>query len=296
MSLKIFLTAIILFPAFQSMAQPAETKPDPKANLCAFKRMTLFGASVTQGTMRRIGLNLLFPFVRDGGGTFDMGPASKLKWEYGNMRILRDFSVGFGDPTGAMQIEEMLNEDLEPNVKKSTAIVGVDAFYWDAVRDSCRGGWPQVMIPRLTEYAREKGIILFLGTVPYEDPHKVYWYNRYTWIEDKIGRQAWRQPVPHCVHMINTLVRRHCLAENQCYISDMESAVKTINNGGTLTLNDGRSFSRKQLRPDGVHLSAYGSEYMRDEMLNELAKNPPLCATKPPRRPALSGAAVPARQ
>lgn len=183
---------------------------------------------------------------------------------------------------GTGQIESFLGEDapLKDAYKESSIIMGIDLFYWDAVLDYCGHGGAlthnvtgkrvdtEHRIRLLTEQAKQDGKVLMLGTVPYDSSEKVFLHSHIT---------GWNAPDPSCVYSINSTLRYHCREENNCYIVDLEEMVEKLYAGEKLSLKGGSSYDLYQMRPDGVHLSDKGSQYVTEQMIDMLETNPPVC-------------------
>jgi hypothetical protein len=178
---------------------------------------------------------------------------------------ISEFFPNGEDSLGSTQIVRMLNGSERPLFDQASLIVGVDAFYWDAISDNCGPGLDQT-ITALIERARDAGKTLILGTVPIEDPAKVRINS------DAIGINMWWPPVPECAIRINQLLNRRCTEANRCLVVDLAAAVARLNAGESLPLGDGGRYDYYQMRPDGVHLSDKGSRYVAELMVTELRK------------------------
>lgn len=271
MSRLVSLAAILALTVPLTLLAAPPAKPMPLD--CAFRRMTTFGASISANTMIKTGINLAFQAT--GYDAFGVSPVDKIKNSRPGANTILDFSAMFGDPTGAEQIASMLARHRE--LAQSTAIIGIDAFYWDAAGNTCYNDTPQTEIPRLIDFARQNHIVLVLGSVPHEDPNKVWWNNNFK----ALRNYTWRQPVESCVNIINSILATECRSQDQCYIADLESVVRTINSGGSLTLKNGLSYDLYRVRPDGVHVSDFGSTFLMESILDAMESDPPSCARSP---------------
>ena len=75
---------------------------------------------------------------------------------------------------GSSQIFSLLYGRHQDFWSQATILIGIDAFYWDAVRNSCEDEErPQKAIRDLVLSAKQKQIPLILGNVPDEDAELV---------------------------------------------------------------------------------------------------------------------------
>ena len=239
---------------------------------CVFQKSIHFGASITHETMRQFPNAAMAPyFMARTGHFFGQSPAKILTKHYARGEVLADFSAAYGNPVGFRQIEQILRSDL---LSQATSIVGIDAFYWDAAWQYC--GATEKRITSLIRKAREKKVLLILGTVPEENPESVTWNSFGSYRE-----YIWTPPDHACLTSINNTLLRDCKVQNGCFLVDVHGLIQRLNQTGSLALENGKEYSLSELRPDGVHLSDYGSLVLVQEILRTLGKVPHLCGEKP---------------
>jgi hypothetical protein len=175
---------------------------------------------------------------------------------------------------GSYQVTQMLDGDAQQTFNTASLIVGVDAFYWDAIANNCGYGndeGVEPLIVRLISEAKEKGITLVLGNVPHEVPTNVKIDS------DRTGLQIfWWAPKPQCADSINTTLEANCTAENGCYIVGLKGLTDDLNCGWKLPVGKSK-YGLYELRPDGVHLSDKGAEFVSDQIRRAMVQNPPKC-------------------
>jgi hypothetical protein len=182
---------------------------------------------------------------------------------------------------GSLQVNSILDVDGEHRglYEESSIIYGIDLFYWDSIWNICgHGGERKIketgqrvdveyQIRRLTQAAKKDGKTLILGTVPHDLEEKVLL---------KPEKTGWDAPDHDCVNSINQQIKESCKSDNSCYIVDLHSMVDDLYKGEKLALNNGESYSLYELRPDGVHLSKAGSQYVAEEIQRQIEENPPV--------------------
>jgi hypothetical protein len=273
-----------------TLSLPAVAEPlGAEKRACVFKNPVTFGASITAETAMLLpGYHTLMSARALARGifylpNFGVSPthillgsyAHKLPFEMG-LNISK-FSTNSGFDFGASQVFEMLRGKYKDEFDKASIVMSVDAFYWDAIANECgygRYAGAEDVIEVLISTAHAQNKALILGNVPHEDPSKVL-------IDSKtLGIPGlWYNPVPACVTSINETLERLCTVENGCYLVDMASWVAILNGGGTLPLN-GKQYGLYWIRPDGVHLSMYGSELVYQKIVEALETHPPSCEEK----------------
>lgn len=157
----------------------------------------------------------------------------------------------------------MLEKVDENTLRGVKTIFGLDLFYWDAIRGNCEGTVEN--FHKLQALARKNKALLIVGNVPDERKTEV----------NVAVRMVWHPPAEACRLEINSLLKKHCIAPT-CYVVDMAKMVEELNSTGGLRM-DGNFFARKDLRPDGLHLSTMGSLILAESLLRQFDANPPLC-------------------
>jgi len=275
-----------------SVASAAEMSPADK--VCLLRNPVMLGASITAETPRTIpGYSqfvsaLLVGKLRFGGADFGVSPSRLLYTKYANhtddeyaaLKNLAARDTSTDADYGHSQIARLLNED-RASFHAASVVVGLDVFYWDAADGHCsydntQPGTEQV-IDTLIDQAREQGTKLILGNVPEEDPSQVLinglGFNGYVF---------WYPQDMSCVRSINAELKNKCTLENGCYIVDFKKMVDTLDyQHGRLALRDGSSIDIYETRPDGVHLSNKGSQYVYEQILDGLEAQPFQCARPP---------------
>lgn len=282
MALKKFLLTLV---TLSTVANAVPLTPEQKA--CTFKKTIVIGASISANTAMNIpmyytGIQAL-ALIRGvfSIGYFGPGPHHQLLSDYANQglfaKIYRNYSVMFtNEPEywGSAQIFKLIKGSERPAFDRSSLIIGVDAFYWDAIQENC-GEHPRSAenaIIQLVNEAREKKIKLILGNVPDEEPKSVIIDS------ERLGIPGlWYKPDVTCALSINATLERVCLPENGCYVVDLYSMAARLNEGKKLSLKDGSAWGLYRLRPDGVHLSFKGSRYVAEQIIDALEAHPPVC-------------------
>jgi hypothetical protein len=168
---------------------------------------------------------------------------------------------------------------------RASSLVGIDAFYMLAT--STFQNWQdtdlQLTLNYFTRKIAQDHKVLILGTVPKDK------YNQFS--------IPYRLSVPTQLEdrrqFINRALRSECLQERNCYLVDIEAMVNELNTTGHLYLKDGTQLDRDLsqtkrktgvltfahpdllVRPDGLNLSNRGTQYVVENILDLLAKNPP---------------------
>ncbi len=173
---------------------------------------------------------------------------------------------------GADQIAELLDGRNRPNFDRASIIFAVDLMYWDAMHEGCETNeYPEFMARRLIHASATAGKPLFIGTVPKEDAAKVPINSLTSGVEG-----VW-YPIRHeCAQKINDVIRENCVTSNACYIVDLEAMAAELNADKQLFVKkQNRGFNRRQMRPDGVHISEVGAQYVFEKMQEAFEANPP---------------------
>ena len=151
--------------------------------------------------------------------------------------------------------------------ERSTVIVGVDALYLNATTsfDNCADIDVNDVLNRFVRKTFNDGKVVILGTVPKED------YDSFS----ILNRLALYPQIESCRQEINQVVRQVCTPEQNCYVVDLEKMVADLARDRYLTLYDGTRLSPVQVRPDGVNLSNRGTQFIVEDILGSLMRNPP---------------------
>jgi hypothetical protein len=278
--------AIVLLSASLVNAQ-SEQAP----GLCAFKKTIVIGASISAETLLHLDRKSR-AFIKAanffGGGvsslssigmnkTYGKSPIRFLTEDLGAGEIILNTAARFTLPLGTDQLSTLPENDA---FKDATAIVGIDAFYWNAAYakyrspDSDRSTCDDDELNQIRYFlwmAASKHQTVVLGNVPHEDANKI------AYLQTRLGRFMMKDtPDPECADKINSLLKSDCLTTNSCYIVDMDARVQNLL-AGNLEEYNGKKFSYYDIRPDGIHVSPVGSKLIANEILKLLADHPPFC-------------------
>lgn len=176
------------------------------------------------------------------------------------------------DADGAWQINELLEGRNRKYFDHASVIFGVDLLYWDTANWDCdQTHLPEISALRLIKASADAGKVLFIGTVPLEDGSKVPINSKLTGIEN-----VWYENKHVCAENVNTAIRSTCDPTKGCYIVDLAGMAATLNADQPLFVAaQNRSFWRRQMRPDGVHVSSVGAQYVMEQMVRDFEANPP---------------------
>lgn len=272
---------------------------------CVFQNVLAFGASVTQGTPRTMwpvysafvgsveaygrvmGTKILpgtykSPLETYSARGYGTSPVRYLIKRYAGREGLKRVSyigkyfVQSEADLGSTQIISLLAGADRSKFDSASLLIGVDAFYWDAIYQNCgygNGTGTEALIPAFIAETKRLGKTLVLGTVPLENPATVRIDS------ERIGIPGlWYAPDSKCASSINKTLAQFCTVANNCYIADLKSAVEDLQCGKKLKLRNGEEFSLYEMRPDGVHMSDKGARYVADIVSLALEASPPACA------------------
>ena len=286
-ALSLGLLSTLLTVTCLAHSVPERTNLSDETRLCVFDKPLEVGASVTAqiGSVVPIWGPFTALFYGARSGPYGGSPSSDFISHYRNRGLLfaaPQYKVGNKMPesiarfttiterdTGSGQVESLLTGENKELFQKSSLIIGVDLFYWDAIWDLCeyeenpQSGSEFQMI-KLIKATRDSGKILMLGNIPHEDASLVK-------VNSGVPEKGiWWPQTSACVDSINQTLSRNCTIENRCYLVDMVAMPQLL----------GKDFSYEDIRPDGVHLSRLGSELVAKEMIKKFENNPPQCSHK----------------
>jgi hypothetical protein len=275
-----FVLALLLMS--QSYARPLSSAE----RACVFAHPLTFGASISAETPLALpGYHAAISARALARGIFylpDFGvsPTRVLLASYAHkwpFQMGPNFSRMFARDNAALgssQVQAMLGGEHQSEFNAASVILSMDAFYWDAISNTCGydvGPGVEYSVENLINASHAQGKFLILGNVPHEDPATVLIDSETLGIPG-----LWYNPDPTCVTSINNTLQRLCTLENGCYLIDIDKMVATLDGGGTLALH-GKQYSLYWIRPDGVHLSMYGADYLYQHIVEALEANPPKC-------------------
>lgn len=210
---------------------------------------------------------------------FSQESLGEVLWGYDRSRhknLAIAFSTKVGEHEGYMQVHELINKNGENRAiyEEASIIFGVDLFYWDTVWNMCRFRNMEPFIKDFVETVSQDGKTLVLATVP-KDKAEYVPISRLS-----IGnRGLWWPPVESCVDEVNSALHKHCTIDESCFLVDLEKDVERLQQGERLTTPlSGHSYSLRQLRPDGVHLSRAGNRYLAEQVIAMMYEHPPQCS------------------
>ena len=170
-----------------------------------------------------------------------------------------------------------MDGDKQSVFQKTSLVIGIDAFYWDAVQANCGGGpgTAELAIAELIQKAKATGTTLVLGNVPHENRQNIRIDS------ERLGISGMWYPldVP-CTDSINNTLQTLCTLENNCYIVDIKGMVDDLNCGMKLKLANGEAYGLYEMRPDGVQLSDKGAVYVSEKIMAQMEAHPPQCQGK----------------
>ncbi len=188
-----FASGLLVAALFGSGASAKEEVP-----ACVFDKVVAFGASVTQATPAMIPGYRSFVVGAELYGSINgndklpragspLRNFSYRPWGLSPVRYLIKNYLGASgakkieyigkyftqseEDLGSSQIRELLIGGKKTTFENTTLLVGVDAFYWDAIWNNCGYGrrvGVEDHIRLLTRTASHRGLTLVLGNVPYE--------------------------------------------------------------------------------------------------------------------------------
>lgn len=277
-----------------STAGATPSNLSPEVRNCLFRKPIAFGASLTQATTALLpGYRGLVRGVEIYGNQYGTPSTTTLPTStrpYGlspiryvtkalagkaalpNITYIGSYVTRKVEEAGSSQIEAMLRGEHRALYSLSRLIVGVDAFYWDAVWDLCPSGRPLIRMNELIASAKKNQKYLVLGNVPIENPELVRIASDRTTVQ-----KLWYPPTPSCVNQINEALAARCTPENNCYLLDMKKWVDHLAAGGEVSVFGQGSYGHFDMRPDGVHLSDVGSRFVAERILQAFEEHPPKC-------------------
>ena len=290
--IRLFVTFFALGPQYSAFAGQPASSPNVPASV--FDHVLAFGASVTHATPAVLPFYDNFTRAAESlamaNGDYELpagfDPSAQRPWGLSPVRYLVKHYRGKAglknityvsslitngdEDAGSGQIERFLNGEQRALFDAATVVVGIDAFYWDAVYNNCQANDFNLKdrIVALIDEARAAGKVLILGNVPEEDASKVRIDS------ERTGMNGWWAPNPLCAKNISSLLESRCKVANGCYIVDLRGTVERLNAGEKLPLADGGHYGLFEMRPDGVHLSDKGTRYLAELAIKQLERAP----------------------
>ena len=293
-----FFLALSTFLTVECLATPEASSLSTEVIKCVFDRPLEVGASVTAQLGSVVPVWGPFTALVYGAknGPYAGSPSSDFISHYREMGLLfaaPQYKVGDKkienlarwttqrmSDTGSGQVEGLLTGRNKETFQKSSLIVGVDLFYWDAIWNLCgygkeatdenlggqddkdeRRSDTEYQIKRLIQASRDSGKVLMLGNIPHENPDLVKVNSH------RNDGGIWWPQTPACVDSINATLAEHCTVANRCYLIDMAGMPNRLKD----------KYDYYAIRPDGVHLSALGSKILAEEMIQKFESHPPSC-------------------
>ena len=139
---------------------------------------------------------------------------------------------------------ELLPSLREENLAGRSLVIALDLFYWDSVYRNPKRSVEQ--LKAFVQKCADRKLPLLLGNVP----------------DLMAGKQPGRRA-------LNREIARLCKAPHGCYLvplAELQAKIdEAIAQSGGFSIN-GRLYTRRELLPDGLHLSAVAAEYIADGM------------------------------
>ena len=219
--------------------------------------------------------NYKSPLLARGTRSFGKSPIQYLVPDQSHVHYLGAYVTNSWKKLGSGQIEALLYGERRELLDNTSLLIGIDAFYWDAIWGTCRKPnrfGVEDLIARLITESSQRGLPLVLGNVPHENPANILIDS------EQVGiKGLWSSQDPDCVDSINRTLTDLCTPANDCYLLDVKGMVDDLNCGKSLALNNGRAYSLFQARPDGVHLSDVASQYVSEQIIKLFEADPPRC-------------------
>lgn len=221
---------------------------------CIQKNPFVFGASISAGYF-----NIWDVVTRNG--------SHKTPIEYLILKTGRDFTFDNENTVvqGGWYFQDthriFSDAAIIENIKNSSAIVSMDAFYWDAIdgealyveNNTCTQSLETLQM--VVDFATTHQTPLILANIPGEKGTPVWDYVRFI--------SNWREPFDNCYLAFNTKLKELCLPEQNCFIVDIDRVVSHLNDRTGVSWK-GNTYYREDLRSkyDELHLTELGNEYI----------------------------------
>jgi hypothetical protein len=135
----------------------------------------------------------------------------------------------------------------ESDFEDRTAIIAVDAFFWDSTRSDSKRSIEAMR--NLTARAEKMNIPLVLGEIPQLLP----------------GQQP-------SYKTLNDEIHRLCTTAKQCFVMPLDKLVQQIARDHAFTIK-GRRYGLSVLVPDGLHINDVASDYLADLLEEIMSKS-----------------------
>jgi hypothetical protein len=286
-----------ILAAALSAALSAEGQSASHPRSALVRNVVAFGASVTQATFNTIpgmrsfvwgietygnwfgeqqALKFNSPLKNYRARSFGPSPVQYLVEQLGGKRnqitYIASYTTDKTADLGSSQILSLIEGERKPLFEKATMLVGVDAFYWDAIWDNCGYGrvhGAENTIPALISEAKRMNKVVVLGTIPQEIPVNVRIDSQRTGVKG-----LWYAPNIRCAQSLNRTLAQYCTPAQNCYLVDLKKFVDDLNCGMKVKLKDGSEYSLFELRPDGIHQSDAGARAIAERIIDALEQDP----------------------
>jgi len=121
---------------------------------------------------------------------------------------------------------------------QSTILIALDLFFWDSVYPSQRRSL--ATLKKVIEAAKKENIPFVLADIP-----------------DLLAGRQWSRET------LNEAIRSACVESNGCILFPLEALHEQLKRDGYLHIR-GRKYTKRELLPDGLHLSDIASEHLAD--------------------------------
>lgn len=144
------------------------------------------------------------------------------------------------------------------------------------------------IIPHLVQKSFQDGKVLILGTVPEDGPEFVNMSALLSWLPDSLS--FLKVPIfdfPEdnfaCIKDINSVLKKECTADRNCYLVDLHRIVDDLQNGHLIDIfgerasktgREGYNYDEHRGK-DGVHLTHTGSKMIANIIQGLLQDKPP---------------------
>lgn len=140
---------------------------------------------------------------------------------------------------------EILSQIESKDLKAYSAIVAIDLFFWDSAEVGCDNGISNVQ--KVVQWTANAETRLILGDVP----------------------RLEKLPLQPCRNSLNAKLEDECRESKKCYLIGLNRLYDKLDSKGSIDFL-GRSWTKPELLPDGLHLSPTGADYVAEEILRGL--------------------------